>query len=216
MFISYLRVSTTRQGQSGLGLDAQRGAVAKFLKGEEPVSEYVEVESGRKSSRPKLTAAIAEAKARKATLVVAKLDRLARNARFLLEVVESGVNVVFCELPEVPAGAFGKFMLSVMAAVAELESGLISERTKAALAVAKKRGTKLGKHGKVLAKKSKADAKVRAEEWREIFVECYRDGCRSSAVFAAMLNKRGYKTENGKRWHPATARRVMERLGPLG
>lgn len=147
-FVAYLRVSTDRQGKSGLGLEAQQAAITAFLRPGDRllVPPFVEVESGRRADRPKLAEALARCRATGATLLVAKLDRLARNARFLLSVVEGTgeAGVVFLDLPNLPAGPVGKFMLTQMAAVAELEAGLISQRTKGALAAAKARGTKLG------------------------------------------------------------------------
>jgi DNA invertase Pin-like site-specific DNA recombinase len=142
-FIAYFRVSTDRQGKSGLGLEAQRTAVANYLNGGSWTvsAEYTEVESGRKATRPQLARALAECRLTGATLVVAKLDRLARNVRFLMDVVDgSGAGgVVFCDLPDIPPGPTGRFILQQMAAVAELEAGLISARTKAALAASKKK-----------------------------------------------------------------------------
>jgi DNA invertase Pin-like site-specific DNA recombinase len=147
-FVSYLRVSTDGQGRSGLGLEAQRQAVAAYVAqaGGEVVAEFREVESGKRADRPQLATALAACRTRRAVLVIAKLDRLARNARFLLSVVEGSgeAGVVFCDLPTVPAGPVGKFLVTQMAAVAELEAGLISQRTRAALAVAKARGVRLG------------------------------------------------------------------------
>src|SRR6187431_1347467 len=145
-FVSYLRVSTDKQGRSGLGLEAQRAAVTNYLNGGKwtVVKEYVETESGKRSDRPKLAAALSHAKDIGATLVFAKLDRLTRNVDLLRALVASGVDLVFCDLPHVPAGAMGRFLLTQMASVAELEAGLISERTKAALTAAKARGAKLG------------------------------------------------------------------------
>jgi DNA invertase Pin-like site-specific DNA recombinase len=145
-FLSYLRVSTDKQGRSGLGLEAQRMAVEGYLNGGRwtLTAEYVEAESGKRSDRPKLTKALAHAKAIGATVVFAKLDRLTRNVDLLRSLVASDVDLVFCDLPHVPPGAMGRFLLTQMASVAELEAGLISERTKAALAAAKARGVKLG------------------------------------------------------------------------
>ena len=144
--IAYLRVSTARQGASGLGLEAQRARVQEEAKrrGAVIVAEHIETESGSTADRPKLHAAIADAKARRAGLIVAKLDRLARNVRLLLEIADSGVDPIFCDLPELPPGAAGRFMLTQLASVAEFERGLISERTKAALQAVKARGVKLG------------------------------------------------------------------------
>jgi DNA invertase Pin-like site-specific DNA recombinase len=147
-FVAYLRVSTDRQGKSGLGLEAQHTVINAYLRpGDRLIHPpFIEVESGRNNARPMLAEALAKCRKTGATLLVAKLDRLARNARFLLSVVEgSGEGgVVFCDLPTVPAGPVGKFLLTQMAAVAELEAGLISQRTKSALAAAKARGQKLG------------------------------------------------------------------------
>lgn len=135
-FISYPRVSTDKQGRSGLGIEAQREAVVRYLNGGQWTlsAEYVETESGRRSDRPKLAAALSHAKAIGAKLVFAKLDRLTRNVDLLRSLVASGVDLVFCDLPSVPAGPMGRFLLTQMAAVAELEAGLIGERTKNALA----------------------------------------------------------------------------------
>ena len=125
------------------------------------VAEFVEIELGKRPKRPQLDAALAACKKHKAKLVVAKLDRLSRNVSFLL-MIDSGVEVLFADLPELN-GAMGRFMLTTMASVAELEAGLISERTKAALNAAKARGVKLGRHGaEVLAPKFKAEARQRA------------------------------------------------------
>jgi DNA invertase Pin-like site-specific DNA recombinase len=144
--IVYRRVSTARQGASGLGLEAQDVAVAAYAKGYGGtiLRTYTEIETGKRADRPELAKALADCKRSRATLVIAKLDRLARNARFLLALIESGVDAAFCDLPTVPPGAIGKFLLTQMAAVAELEAGLISERTKAALAAYKARGGVLG------------------------------------------------------------------------
>jgi DNA invertase Pin-like site-specific DNA recombinase len=126
--VSYYRVSTDRQGKSGLGLDAQKAAVADRLNGGrwQIVGEFAEVESGKRTSRPQLDAAIAVCKKHKANLIVAKLDRLSRNVSFLLKLIEAGVDVLFADLPELN-GAMGKFVLITMANVAELEAGLRRE-----------------------------------------------------------------------------------------
>ena len=172
-FISYYRVSTDKQGKSGLGLDAQKAAVADRLNGGhwQIVGEFIEVKSGKRATRPQLDAAIAACKKQKAKLIVAKLDRLSRNVSFLLKLINSGVEVLFADLPELN-GAMGRFMLTTMASVAELEAGLISERTKAALKAAKVRGVKLGRHGaEVLAPKFKEEARQRAMELEPILTE---------------------------------------------
>src|SRR5882757_5993440 len=144
-FVSYLRVSTDRQGKSGLGLEAQRAAVENYLNGGrwKLICEFLEVESGRRSDRPRLAEALAMCRAHRAALVVAKVDRLARSQSFLSRILESGVEVRFCDLPQIE-GPTGRFLLQSMMAVAELEAGMISARTKAAFAASKARGKKLG------------------------------------------------------------------------
>lgn len=210
-YIAYYRVSTQKQGKSGLGLEAQRQAVESFI-GEVPAQEYVEVESGRKSSRPKLLEAIEAANKQKATLVVAKLDRLARNARFLLGIVESNIDVLFCDLPDLQPGPMGKFFLTMMAAVAELESGMISQRTKAAMAVAKQNGVKFGVTGKIRAKANKDKAIEFAEKISPHIHAAIGSGSGSNQSIANYMNGLGIKTFNGGKWHPTTVQRVVERL----
>ncbi len=140
-FIAYLRVSTDKQGHSGLGIEAQRKAVNDYLDGGhwQLLAEHVEIESGKRSDRPQLAAALAHAKATGATIVIAKLDRLARNVAFISNLMESGVEFVAADMPMA-----NRLTVHVLAAVAEHEQKMISQRTKAALAAAKARGTKLG------------------------------------------------------------------------
>ncbi len=144
-FVSYCRVSTQKQGRSGLGLDAQREAVKGYLNGGDwrIVGEFVEVESGRNADRPELAKALACARLHRAALVVAKVDRLTRSSAFLHKLLEAGVDVRFADLPQIE-GPTGRFMLTQMAAVAELEAGMIGDRTRKALQAAKARGVKLG------------------------------------------------------------------------
>jgi DNA invertase Pin-like site-specific DNA recombinase len=169
-------------------LEAQRAAVEGYLNGGRwtLVAEYVEAESGKRSDRPKLAKALAHAKAIGATVVFAKLDRLSRNVDLLRKLVASDVDLVFCDLPHVPPGAMGRFLLTQMASVVELEAGPISERTKAALAAAKARGVKLGNpngaralHGKQIGNADavaavKANAAHRAETLRGIVADLSR------------------------------------------
>src|SRR5712691_1194671 len=166
-FIAYLRVSTDKQGHSGLGIEAQRKAVTDYLDGGnwQLRAEHVEVESGKRSDRPQLQAALAHAKATGATIVIAKLDRLARNVAFISNLMESGVEFVAADMPMA-----NRLTVHVLAAVAEHEREMISQRTCVALAAAKVRGTKLGnpngaralrEHGNaaaIAAVKSSADA----------------------------------------------------------
>ena len=225
-FITYYRVSTARQGKSGLGIEAQREAVTRHLGPDaEIVAEYKEVESGRKHDRPELCQALDHCRRTGAVLVVAKLDRLARSASFLLGVINSSVEVQFADLPQV-SGPAGRFLLTSMAAVAELEAGLISERTKAALAAAKRRGQRLGarpgaspltaylrEHGnaEALAGKQRA-ADARAEAWRKTLETMLAEGLGNTAI-ARELNARGETSVRNGQWTATSVRRLRQRLG---
>lgn len=229
--IAYLRVSTQRQGESGLGLDAQDNAVKQFAGANsgEIIKTYIEVESGRKNDRPELAKALAHARRIKATLVFAKVDRLARNARFLLAVVESGADVVFCDLPNIPPGPTGKFILTQMASVAELEAGLISKRTKDALAEAKKAGKLLGganpKCRNLSAESMAKGQQLAADARRRIADEAYSDlypivtELRASGMslraIAESLNAEGYQTRRNKPWNAMQVRAVLNRAAAL-
>ncbi len=221
-FVAYYRVSTDRQGRSGLGLEAQREAVTQFLNGGNWAlsAEFTEVESGKRSDRPQLAAALAECRLTGATLVVAKLDRLSRDQSFLMGVVDgSGVGgVVFCDLPQIQAGPVGRFMLQQMASVAELEAGMISARTKTALAAAKARGTKLGgwRGGPkvdsrlgVQAVAAKADV-FAAEIGPE--VTKMRAGGSSLRAIAAEMTRRGIRTPRGGAWTAASVNNLLARV----
>ena len=222
-FVSYLRVSTESQGRSGLGLGAQRQAVAAHVAsaGGEVVAEFQEVESGKRADRPQLAAALAACRTRRAVLVIAKLDRLARNARFLLSVVEGSgeAGVVFCDLPSVLAGPIGKFMVTQLAAVAELEAGLISQRTRAALAVAKARGVRLGNPSPTPATSAMAAA-ARAARSRQVAArtadvlpvvrQVQAEGASSLREIARGLHAQGVRTPSGnEHWTAVQVRRLL-------
>ena len=127
-YVAYLRVSTQRQGVSGLGLQAQQEIIRNYLSGEEPIAEFVEIESGRKTQRPKLHEALELCKKMKATLIVAKMDRLSRNVTFTSQLLDSGIEIVFCDFPRA-----NRLVLTIIAAISEYEAGLIRQRTRAAL-----------------------------------------------------------------------------------
>lgn len=218
-FVSYYRVSTTQQGRSGLGLDAQRAAVREFLNGGDwaLTGEFTEVESGKLADRPQLDAALALCRLTGATLIVAKLDRLARNVRFLLSVVEGtgDAGVVFCDLPTVPPGAMGKFIVTQMAAVAELEAGLISKRTKDALAASKARGRVLGGYRGGPKVDPAAGLKARQERAaayaaavRPIVTELRNSGLSLRKV-CAELATRGIRTPQGGKWVPNMVSKIV-------
>lgn len=231
--IAYRRVSTQGQGRSGLGLEGQEQAIAAYAasSGCKVMATYTEVESGKKNDRPELAKALAHARRIDARLVIAKLDRLTRNARFLLGIVESGADVVFCDLPEVPAGPLGKFMLTQMAAVAELERGMISERTKAALAAYKARGGVMGGRRENsrpnLTDEARAAGRAagNAKQAREA-VEVYGDVAplilelkaagMSQQAIAAKLNEDGHTTRTGKPWGQVQVMRVLKRAETIG
>ncbi|WP_237482635.1 recombinase family protein [Lichenibacterium dinghuense] len=221
-FVSYCRVSTARQGRSGLGLDAQRAAVAGYLNGGDwrVVGEFVEVESGKNDARPELARALACARLHRAALVVAKVDRLTRSLAFLSRLLEAGVDVRFCDLPQIE-GPTGRFMLQQMAAVAELEAGMIADRTRKALAAAKARGVKLGgDRGARLSDAQRAQgraalsarAKARAADLAPVMAELRASGATSLAGLAAGLNDRGVPASRGGRWSPVQVARVLRDL----
>jgi DNA invertase Pin-like site-specific DNA recombinase len=217
-FVSYLRVSTDKQGRSGLGIEAQRAAVASYLAGfgAEPISEFVEVESGKRSDRPELTRALTECRVRKATLVIAKLDRLARDAHFLLGLQRSGIAFTAADLPNA-----NRLTVGIMAMVAEEERRAISERTKAALAVAKARGVKLG--GPVENLKNAALGRQKAAEARHAkavsrtadllpVIDAIRaEGITSATGIAKALNQRGIPTTRGARWQAVQVQRMLRK-----
>jgi DNA invertase Pin-like site-specific DNA recombinase len=208
-FVSYYRVSTDRQGRSGLGLEAQQAAVRTYLGGGlwELVGEFTEVESGRESERPELMKALALCKKHKATLLIARLDRLARNVHFISGLMETNVKFVACDMPQATP-----FMLHIYAAAAQEEARAISARTKAALQAAKARGIRLGRNGvERLAPANKAAAVERARRLRPVLVDLIATGA-SMRQIAGELTKRGIATPRGGQWHPTMVARILKRL----
>lgn len=223
-FVAYYRVSTDRQGQSGLGLDAQRAVVADYAAQRQAsvLEEFTDVLSGRSNARPELANALARARQLNAVLVVAKLDRLARNARFLAELVDGDVDVVFCNLPDLPTGAVGRFMVQIMASIAELESGMISDRTSAALQQAKARGVKLGGYrGGHFPKDVRDQGRAKRTEMANEFAQAaftrlqqlMAQGVTARSHMAKTLNEEGYRTPSGRgHWCSTTVTRILNRL----
>lgn len=213
-FVVYYRVSTARQGASGLGLEAQRAAVDQYLAGGsgEVVAEFKELESGRKSdaARPELAKALAECKKACARLLVAKLDRLARNVHFVSGLMQSKVKFVACDLPEA-----NDLTIHIMAAFAEHEAKRIGERTRDALAAAKRRGVVLGTTGPANLKRNLEERKAAADAFAARLRREIRGMQAEGMTVAAMvreLNQKGIATARGGRWQQAQLDRVIARL----
>lgn len=222
--VAYYRVSTAAQGRSGLGLAAQRAAVADVCaaRGMEMVAEFTEVESGKRADRPELSEALRRAKLTGATLVVAKLDRLSRSVAFLSALQDSGARFIAADMPEA-----NELTIHILAAVAQAERKAISTRTKEALAAAKARGVKLGnpngaapllKAGKgnrsaVVARKAAVDSRT-----RELAGEVDRlraAGASTVRQIAEALNKERIKAPRGGLWHPSAVKRLLDRVEKL-
>ena len=208
-YVSYLRVSTQRQGQSGLGIEAQRTAVDQFLRqsGGTLLQEFVEVESGSRRARPVLVQSIALCRKNAATLLIAKLDRLGRNVAFVSSLMESGVEFVAVDAPYA-----NRLMIHILAAFAEHERTLISERTKAALAAAKARGVKLGTNGAKLAWHHRHEAEAFAATLRPYVNSARANGASTLDELAAALNSAGKTTRQGRPWQASTTSRLVRRL----
>jgi DNA invertase Pin-like site-specific DNA recombinase len=219
-FVAYYRVSTAKQGRSGLGLEAQQEAVRSYLNGGawQLVDEVVEVESGERNDRPKLAEALRLCRLHGATLIIAKLDRLARNVAFISNLMESGVEFTAVDFPQA-----NRLTVHILAAVAEHEAKAISTRTRDALAAAKARGKKLGGDRGNLPTVAKEGAKAsvaariakannRASDLAAIIEELKASGAVSLRQIAAELNARGIRTARGKEWSAVQVQRVLERI----
>jgi DNA invertase Pin-like site-specific DNA recombinase len=225
--VSYIRVSTKRQGDSGLGLEAQQFAVAAFSRqnNADLLAEYREIETGKRSDRPQLRAALAHCSREGATLVIAKLDRLARNVHFISGLMESDAPFVCCDMPSA-----NRLVLHIMAAVAEAEAQAISDRTRAALQAAKARGVLLGSarpgHWDNMVEARMRGTRNSAATKRREAVRAYADisptiwalrsAGKSLHYIVQKLNELGHTTRNGKQWNTGQLSRVLAMLGISG
>lgn len=221
-WVGYFRVSTARQGRSGLGLDAQRHVVAEFLKGEggRLLAQHVEVESGRKANRPELLAALASCRMHGATLLIAKIDRLSRDPAFLLNLRDAGIEFTAADLP----GA-NRLTVGILAMVAEAEAEAIRARTKAALAAAKRRGVKLGKtwrqnfddRGRAKGRAAARDVVIanaaqRAADRASHVRRLRAEGMRTPSELARGLNNLGVPAARGGDWTCLQVQRLLATL----
>jgi DNA invertase Pin-like site-specific DNA recombinase len=222
-FISYLRVSTAKQGINGHGIRAQRQAIENYLNGGgwELLGEYVEQESGRKNDRPQLDAALEHCRLTGATLVIAKLDRLSRNAAFLLQLQDAGVKFVAADNPQA-----NNLTVGLLAVIAQDEAQRISERTKAGLQAARAKGVKLGnpngaahlgsKHQHLAAAAVKGHAQDFAAALAPTVQAIQEQGHTSLSAIARELNARSIKTARGGKWHASTVKNLLNRIQPQG
>lgn len=220
--VSYLRVSTRKQGESGLGLEAQRAAIDRYAAQRDGVvlQTFTEIESGKINKRPELANALHLAKVTGATLVIAKLDRLSRNAAFLLALRDSGARFVAADMPDA-----NDLTVGIMALVAQQEREAISRRTKEALAAARVRGIRLGNPNGAQALKRAARgntaslqairsaADTHARNLQPVILALATEGKTSLGAVAAALNDRGMLTPRGGRWHKTSVRNLLDRLG---
>lgn len=208
-YIAYYRVSTTRQGESGLGLEAQQASVKNYLSriGGDLIAEFTEIESTRRKQRPELENALNQCKREKTSLVIAKLDRLARNVAFISNLMESKVDFFAVDMPEA-----SRLTIHILAAVAEHEREQISERTKSALKACKARGVKLGQTGKIRAKENKKKAQDFALTLNPVIEELRGEGIRTVREICNELNLRKIPTARGGRWHLPTVHNLLKRI----
>ncbi len=217
-YVAYFRVSTQKQGRSGLGLQAQRDSVSSYIAGVNGTlcGEFTEIESGKRTDRPELSKALALCRVHGATLITAKLDRLSRNVHFVSGLLESGVEFCAVDFPQA-----NRFMIHLLAAVGEYEAKLISDRTKAALAQAKRRGVQIGGYAdncpQIARKGNRASAVVRSEAAQRrasdllpVIESIRAEGAQSLRQIADGLNQRGITTARGAQWSPTAVLRVMD------
>lgn len=216
-YVAYLRVSTQKQGYSGLGLEAQREIIHNYLHDSIPISEYVEVESGRKSDRPKLKEALSQCRKEGATLIVAKLDRLARSVSFLSSLLESDVEIVFCDFPQA-----NKMVLHIISAISQYEAELTAARTKAALQAKKARGFNLGNPEHLLDKHEEAiqnsiktcKAKADSNPNNKRAIALLRTLVKEEHTYqemAEILNREGFVSSHGCSFTKSTVYKLIKR-----
>lgn len=216
-YVAYLRVSTQKQGYSGLGLEAQREIIHNYLHDTIPISEYVEVESGRKSDRPKLKEALSQCRKEGATLIVAKLDRLARSVSFLSSLLESDVEIVFCDFPQA-----NKMVLHIISAISQYEAELTAARTKAALQAKKARGFRLGNPEHLLDKHEEAiqnsiktcKAKAGSNPNNKRAIALLRTLVKEEHTYqemAEILNREGFVSSHGCSFTKSTVYKLIKR-----
>ena len=218
-YVAYLRVSTQKQGYSGLGLEAQKEIIQNHLREITPIAEYTEIESGRKTDkgRPQLRNALEHCRKEGAVLIVAKLDRLARNVSFLSSLLENDVEIIFCDFPQA-----NKMVLHILAAISQYEAELIATRTKQALAAKKIRGAKLGnpehlldKHEEAIANSNKTNrekAKRNPNNKRAVaFLKVLVGQDITLNQMAEILNKEGFVTSQGYQFLPSTVYKLIKR-----
>ena len=216
-YVAYLRQSTVKQQVSGLGIEAQREIIRTYLREEEPIAEFVETESGRHNNRPKLSEALALCRKTGATLIVAKLDRLSRNVAFTSQLLESDVEIRFCDFPEA-----NKLVLHIIASIAEYEAQLISTRTRQSLEAKKARGTTLGKPENLLGNLDKAiehsvaanKKKARENPNNKRAVAILRVLTKQNLTLTQMadtLNSEGFVTSRGGKFTPWTVSVIIKR-----
>ncbi len=210
-YVAYYRVSTDKQGKSRLGLEAQTEAVNRFVAARDKViAEFTEVESGKKNNRPELQKALQLCSSKNAVLIIAKLDRLARNVHFISGLMESGVEFTAVDFPEA-----NRLTIHILAAVAEHEREMISTRTKDAMRAAKARGIRLGspKAKKLAPRASLANQQAAQNFAASLYstVSMLREKGQPLREIASWLNQHGIKTRRGKRWHANSVKRVLDR-----
>lgn len=211
-FCAYYRVSTDKQGHSGLGLEAQRVAVEQYQRscGGEIIAAFTEIESGKKNDRPELQKAIELCRKTKTVLLIAKLDRLSRNLHFISGLMESGIEFKAADNPHA-----SKLMVHMLAAFAEHEREMISERTKNALQAAKERGAVLGRNGKVLARHNRKKANDHAKDLAPLLGELKDQGFKTVRAICVQLNQRGALTLYNNPFQIATTHSLLKRVENL-